>query len=116
MKHDPTKDNATGQGGEVDTANLSSSDSSSLSSRERRPLNVLATCGETSRHDLDRMAGYENTPDGVMRLRRLHGFDLPMKKRPFIDRDNRKVNIGYYALSDRDREKLPITNVVLEVA
>ena len=56
MKRDPTKDNATGQGGEVDTANLSSSDSSSLSSRERRLLNVLATCGETSRHDLDRMA------------------------------------------------------------
>jgi len=116
MKHDPTKDNATGQGGEVDTANLSSSDSSSLSSRERRPLNVLATCGETSRHDLDRMAGYENTPDGVMRLRRLHGFDLPMKKRPFVDRDNRKVNIGYYSSSDLDREKLPITNVALEVA
>ena len=85
MKHDPTKDNATGQGGEVDTANLSSSDSSSLSSRERRPLNVLATCGETSRHDLDRMAAYEDTPDGVMRLRRLHGFDLPMKKRPLRD-------------------------------
>lgn len=115
MKHDPTKDNATGQGGEVDTANPSPRDSSSLSSRERRLLTVLATCGETSRHDLDRMAGYENTPDGVMRLRRHRGFELPMKKRPFVDRDNRKGYIGYYSLSDKDREKLASTNVALEV-
>lgn len=105
MKLDTTKNNATGQGGVVDTANQPPNNSNNLSSRERRLLNVLATSGETSRHDLDRMAGYENTPDGVLRLRRHHGFELPMEKRPFVDRDGRKVYIGYYSLSDRDREK-----------
>jgi hypothetical protein len=77
-----------------------------LTPRERRLLGVLAMQGEASRHDLDRLAGYENTPDGVLRLRRHHGFDLPMEKRPFVDRDGRKVRIGYYSLSPNDREKL----------
>jgi hypothetical protein len=115
MKHDPIKDNATGQGGVVDTAYPSPGNSSSHSLRERRLLAVLATCEETSRHDLDRMAGYENAPDGVMSLRRDHGFDLPMKKRPFIGRDNRKVYIGYYSLSDRGLERIVSANVALEV-
>lgn len=73
-----------------------------LSPRERRLLEVLTKQGECSRHDLDRLAGYENTPDGVLRLRRKHGLDIPMERRPLIDRDGRKVRVGYYSLSTKD--------------
>ena len=79
-----------------------------LSPRERRLLSVLSEHGETSRHDLDRLAGYENTPDGVLHLRRRLGFELPMTKKPFVDRDGRPVRIGYYSLSDGDRSKLAL--------
>jgi hypothetical protein len=116
MKLDATKDNATGHGGAVDTANKSIGNSSILSSREHRLLSVLEALGETRRHDLYRLAGYENTPDGVLRLRRHHGFDLPMEKRPFVDRDGHKVYIGHYSLSNRDREKLASMLVKLEGA
>lgn len=96
-------------GNPVCTANQSADNSTqtfAVSPREFRLLMVLKANGRTSRHDLDSLAGYENTPDGVMNLRRRLGFDLPMEKRPFVDRDGRKVRIGYYDLSDADRAKL----------
>lgn len=77
-----------------------------FSPRETRLLETLMNHGECSRHDLDRLAGYENSPDGIMRLRRHHGFDLPMERRPFVDRDGRSIRVGYYSLSDTDRIKL----------
>lgn len=79
---------------------------SDFSPREVRLLQVLLARGEASRHDLDQLAGYENSPDGVMHLRRDFGLDIPMEKRPFIDRDGRKVRVGFYSLSNADREKL----------
>lgn len=77
----------------------------SLSPRERRLLEVLLNRPECGRHDLDALAGYENSPDGVMGLRRKHGFDIPMERRPFIDRDGKKVRVGYYSLSIDDASK-----------
>lgn len=85
----------------IDEASLTTS-SKPLTARGRRLLTVLAERGSTSRHDLDRLAGYENTPDGVLNLRRHHGFELPMEKRPLLDRDGRTVRIGYYSLSESD--------------
>lgn len=77
------------------------------SPRERRLIEVLECRTECSRHDLDRLAGYENSPDGIMRIRRKYGLDIKMERRPFIDRDGRKVRVGYYWLTDKDREMLP---------
>lgn len=74
--------------------------------RERRLLAVLLQRGETSRHDLDGLIGAENSPDVVMRMRRKFGLDLDMEKRKFADRDGQTVRVGYYNLSNKDREKL----------
>ncbi|HLO63488.1 MAG TPA: hypothetical protein VK165_11075 [Azonexus sp.] len=93
----------------IDAATTSSKQ---LSPRERRLLTVLAERGKTSRHDLDRLAGYENTPDGVLHLRRRHGFELPMEKQPLLDRDGRTVRIGYYSLSESDRMKFAALEAV----
>lgn len=76
-----------------------------LSPRERRLLEELLTRDECGRHDLDHLAGYENSPDGVMGLRRKHGFEIPMQRRPFIDRDGKKVRVGYYSLTAEDAAK-----------
>jgi len=78
-----------------------------LSPRERRLIEELECRPECSRHDLDRLSGYENSPDGIMRARRKCGLDIKMERRPFIDRDGRKVMVGYYWLTDKDREMLP---------
>lgn len=103
----PERDNAGLQPGEVGTTKQTSDNSTpSISARERRLLLVLKAQGKTSRHDLDRLAGYENTPDGVLRLRRRFGFEIPMVKEPFIDRDGRKVRVGFYDLSQSDCAKL----------
>jgi hypothetical protein len=90
-----------------DTRTADQSKITKLSPRGRRLLEVLELRTECSRHDLDRLAGYENTPDGVMNLRRKFGLDIEMERRPFIDRDGRKVRVGYYWLTDKDREMLP---------
>lgn len=109
----PTNDNAPGQGREVGTANSVEPHDSTPSiprcaanPREDRLLSILMERGQTSRHDLDRLIGAENTPDVVMRIRRKLHLDIDMEKKPFVDRDGKTVRIGYYSLSERDREAL----------
>ncbi len=72
--------------------------------RERRLLTVLLRRGETSRHDLDRLIGAENSPDVVFRLRN-KGLTIPCERRQFSDRDGEKVRIGIYSLTASDRQK-----------
>jgi len=93
---------ATGTTDQVELSNTNQ-----LSPRERRLLEELECRPECSRHNLDRLSGYENSPDGIMRARRKYGLDIKMERRPFIDRDGRKVMVGYYRLTDKDREMLP---------
>ncbi len=88
------------------TASEGARTAQSYTSRELRLLSTLMDRGPTSRHDLDRLIGAENTPDVVMRMRRRYGLDIDMQKRPFVDRDGKSVRIGYYSLSDRDLEKV----------
>lgn len=102
MNNAPLRQRSESEARTADTAKITK-----LSPRERRLLEVLELRTECSRHDLDRLAGYENTPDGVMNIRRKFGLDIEMERRPFIDRDGRKVRVGYYWLTDKDREMLP---------
>lgn len=90
---------------ETRTTDQVETNSRPLSPRERRLLEVLLELDECGRHDLDHLAGYENSPDGVMGLRRKHGFEIPMQRRPFIDRDGKKVRVGYYSLTVEDTAK-----------
>lgn len=102
MKNEATlgqrRESETGTADQVETTRP-------LSPRERRLLEVLLERPECSRHDLDRIAGYENSPDGVLGLRRKYSFCIPMERRPFIDRDGKKVRIGYYSLTIEDAAK-----------
>ena len=41
-----------------------------------------------------------------MRMRRKFGLDLDMERRQFADRDGQKVRIGFYRLSEADRQKV----------
>lgn len=77
-----------------------------MNAREERLLSILMRQGQTSRHDLDKLIGAENTPDVVLRMRRKFGLDIDMEKKPFVDRDGKTVRVGYYSLSQRDREVL----------
>ena len=100
------------QQSDIGTTNKVETSARPLSPRERRLLEILLDRPECGRHDLDHLAGYENSPDGVMGLRRKHGFDIPMERRPFIDRDCKKVRVGYYSLTAEDAAK---ARLILEV-
>lgn len=110
-------DNAPGQGGEVGNAGNTQQARFSVDSqpavkarfhianpREQRLLAALLDRGATSRHDLDGIAGCENTPDLIFRLRN-SGFDLPCERRRLVDRDGETVRIGIYSLTEVDRAK-----------
>ena len=73
--------------------------------REQRLLAALLQRGWTSRHDLDRLVGCENTPDLVMRVRRKFGLEIDMERRPLVDRDGFKTRPGFYCLTPADRQK-----------
>lgn len=104
---DPKRDDAPGQGGEVEPTNcIQQANFTPLNPREERLLSILMDGGQVSRHDLDRLIGAENTPDVVMRIRRRLHLDIDMEKKPFVDRDGKTVRIGFYSLSERDREML----------
>jgi len=87
-------------------ADQSARTAQSYTARELRLLSALMDRGPTSRHDLDRLIGAENTPDVVMRMRRRHGLVIDMQKRPFIDRDGKTVRVGYYSLTEQDLKKV----------
>lgn len=64
--------------------------------RQIRALKAIAQKA-TSRHDLDIIAGAENSPEVVSQLKK-RGFDIQCKRVPIIDRDGRVTHKGIYYL------------------
>jgi hypothetical protein len=72
--------------------------------REARALQALLD-GPVRRERLDRIAGVSNGPDVIYNLRNIWGFQIQTKRVPSIDRDQRKVSVGQYTLSESHRVK-----------
>jgi hypothetical protein len=73
-----------------------------LSPRKRRLLALVLQRASIARHDADALVGAENTPDVVLALRD-GGMDLPCWMSSFTTRDRKRVHVGNYVPSKRDR-------------
>ena len=72
-----------------------------------RWLRVIAALLKRSvmREQLDKIAGASNSPDIILNLRR-HGLQIPCKRIPIYDQDNKLCRAGVYELSKSDRIKI----------
>lgn len=99
----PTNEKGRALAGDT-TQKASAGDSMGITSpRQLRALvGLLAAPNGLAREELDRTAGCSNGPDLIANLR-AKGLHIPCEMRVVIDRDDRKIEAGFYSLAAADR-------------
>jgi hypothetical protein len=82
-----------------------------LSPRQARLISVLLR-HPVMRNDADRIAGATNSPDEIMKMRRM-GLKIDTERLPILNRDGNTSIVGRYHLAESSR---PLALELLEVS
>lgn len=84
-----------------------------MSERQRRAVDALLMLGCVPTNQMPRIAGCNNAPALVGKLRDKYGLAIPCDVAEVTDRDGHAVQAGAYRLTDADRTKLADVLLVL---